>query len=128
MKQFIITSGEGRYELNACISLSYGGISVYICGGDTPHIGSAVLAHPRLSNTGKAMSCTSSVLNLSGHKDEVYAREMAEKLCMVFKLTICVCAGVHLNNASQDDIACMNRIFFELLNKAIREIPIYFNL
>ncbi|MBQ6397572.1 MAG: hypothetical protein IJI06_05425 [Oscillospiraceae bacterium] len=48
-----------------------------------PHIGCAVLAIPRPSlKSDGSMSCTSSVLNLSGHKDETLCRLLAERACV----------------------------------------------
>jgi len=46
-------------------------ILLYIQGGDKPHIGCTVMAVPRLSLSGNGeRSVTSSVVNLTGHKDE----------------------------------------------------------
>ena len=59
-------------------------IVLILAGGDKPHIGCVVQAVPRpsLTNDG-SISVTSSVLNLTGHKDESYAenwqRNDAEK-------------------------------------------------
>ncbi len=128
MNQFVIMAGEGRYLLEACISLTSGGISVYLYGGDYPHIGSVVLAQPRLSITGSGTSCTSSVINLCGHKEEAFAREMAEKLCIYCNLPVCVCAGIHIDDAGPEDIVCLTDVFHELSDSAARKIGIYFDL
>ena len=51
-----------------------------------PHIGCAVLAIPRPSlKSDGSMSCTSSVLNLSGHKDETLCRLLAERACVSYR-------------------------------------------
>ena len=101
MKQTQVYAGTGRLRLEASISWSPGGISVYLCGGDRPHIGSAVLAQPRPSLTGSGDSCTSSVMNLCGHKDEAIARHLAESLCVHQRVPVCVSAGVHLDERSR---------------------------
>ena len=55
-------------------------IVLILAGGDKPHIGCVVQAVPRpsLTNDG-SISVTSSVLNLTGHKDEFLCRKLAEK-------------------------------------------------
>ena len=57
-------------------------IVLILAGGDKPHIGCVVQAVPRpsLTNDG-SISVTSSVLNLTGHKDEFLCRKLAEKRC-----------------------------------------------
>lgn len=50
-------------------------------GGDSPHIGCAVMVVPRPSLTGDgSMGSTASVLNLTGHKDEEVCRYLAEQV------------------------------------------------
>ena len=50
-------------------------ILLYIQGGDKPHIGCTVMAVPRPSLSGNGeRSVTSSVMNLTGHKDESICR------------------------------------------------------
>lgn len=68
-------------------------IAAILHGGDRPHIGCAVLAIPRpsLRDDGSA-SCTSSVLNVLGHKDEALCRYVAEALCKQYGGTV-VCSG-----------------------------------
>lgn len=57
-------------------------ILLYIQGGDKPHIGCTVMAVPRPSLSGNGeRSVTSSVMNLTGHKDESICRMLAEDVC-----------------------------------------------
>ncbi|MBQ7795750.1 MAG: hypothetical protein IJ374_04220, partial [Lachnospiraceae bacterium] len=57
-------------------------ILAWICGGDKPHIGCTVQAIPRPSLSGDgSVSVTSSVINVTGHKDEDLCRKVAETLC-----------------------------------------------
>lgn len=118
MKHFSLSQGQGCCALEADVSLSGGGISVYLCGGDAPHIGSVALAEPRNSLSGSGTSCTSSVLNLRGHKDEAFARPLAERLCRLSGLPVSVSAGVHVDQASQADIQRL-QLVFEALSQEI---------
>lgn len=67
--------------------------AILVEGGESPHIGCTVLAVPRPSLRGDgAVSCTSSVLNVTGHKDEEICREIAETICKR-KGSVVVCTG-----------------------------------
>lgn len=76
-----------------------------ISGGEKPHIGCSVLAVPRPSLTGDgSMSCTSSVLNVTGHKDEVICRLMAEEVCKKKGAVTLCCGGIHMDGITQEQI------------------------
>lgn len=80
-------------------------IFILISGGDKPHIGSVVLAIPRksLSDENK-ISCTSSVLNVTGHKDENICRNVAEIFCRRYNaVTVCT-GGFHVDNLTAEQI------------------------
>ena len=70
-----------------------------------PHIGCAVLAIPRPSlKSDGSMSCTSSVLNLSGHKDETLCRLLSERACVSYQKTCLCTGGFHVDNMSAQQI------------------------
>ena len=81
-------------------------IAVWVSGGDRPHIGSVVQAVPRMSLTGDgSRSATSSVLNLTGHKDEFLCRELAETICAATgRVTVCT-GGFHCDGMTKKKIA-----------------------
>lgn len=83
------------------------GTQLVICvsGGSAPHIGSVTLASPRPSLTGTGTSATSSVINLIGHKDEAVGRPLAEMLAARLDTTVCCICGIHIDDASPEDIA-----------------------
>ncbi len=68
--------------------------------GGKEHLGCTVLAEPRPSLTGKGVSCTSSVLNASGHKDELICRLLAERLSARRKARVVCTGGFHIDNIS----------------------------
>lgn len=84
-------------------------------GGGRPHIGCCVLAIPRKSLTGDGRgSCTSSVINVTGHKDEQICRHLAEILC-IQKEAVTVCSGgFHMDHITPQQI--------EELMEAVKEI------
>lgn len=79
--------------------------NITILGGDKPHIGSSVLAVPRLSLTGDgSVSATSSVMNMVGHKDEQICRYVAEKICAKKNAVVLCSGGFHVDDISKDGI------------------------
>lgn len=90
---------------------------ITVQGGDRPHIGSVVMAVPRPSLDGSgAASATSSVLNLTGHKDEEICRYLAETAAKKLQAVIVCTGGFHIDQASEMQIQ-------EVL-QAVREIYI----
>lgn len=78
---------------------------LYIQGGDKPHIGCTVMAVPRPSLSGNGeRSVTSSVMNLTGHKDENICRMLAEDVCRTCGKTVVCTGGVHLENITAEQI------------------------
>ena len=93
------------YELS--LSGTKVGDDILLCvqGGEKPHIGCVVQAIPRASLSDKSkVSCTSSVMNLVGHKDEYICRMVAEKVCVNNSVAVVCTGGVHIDNISQDEI------------------------
>ena len=93
MSREIITRQLSFAEISIEIERVGGDILILIRGGDKPHIGSVVLAVPRPSLTGENFSCTSSVLNVVGHKDETICRAV----------TVCT-GGFHVDNLTAAQI------------------------
>lgn len=80
-------------------------IVLILAGGDKPHIGCVVQAVPRpsLTNDG-SISVTSSVLNLTGHKDEFLCGKLAEKRCRETGRIVVCTGGVHIENITKEQI------------------------
>ena len=102
-----------------CMGKDY---TLAVYGGDTPHVGSVVMAIARPSLTGEGVSATSSVLNGLGHKDEAVARVFAEaiakqKLCTV----VCSC-GIHVDNITPEQIELVHNCCDRLLTRVRQEI------
>lgn len=80
-------------------------ILLYVKGGEKPHIGCTVMAVPRpsLLENGQT-SATSSVLNLTGHKDEGLCRTLAERVCCACEKTVVCTGGFHMNKITLQQI------------------------
>jgi hypothetical protein len=112
--------GCGKYILEAVVTRTCEGINIYVGGGEKPHIGSIVVSQPRYSLSGDGtISCTTSVFNLVGHKDDIIAIPLAEKLCIKTNQVIAVSAGVHVDNATTEDIKNLKKVGEELIEKIL---------
>jgi len=87
-------------------------------GGQAPHVGTCVLAVPRPSLTGDGhCSCTSSVINVPCHKDEIVCRHVAETLCRRKQSVVVCTGGIHMDCATPAQIAEIQQGVDTLLEK-----------
>ncbi|MGF6990674.1 hypothetical protein M2150_001945 [Lachnospiraceae bacterium PM6-15] len=78
---------------------------VLLLGGDKVHLGCMVLATPRLSlKEDGTDSCTASVVNVIGHKDEVICRLVAEQICIKKRAVVVCTGGFHVDNIKSRQI------------------------
>lgn len=99
------SAGKGKYRIDAEAKCIGDAISVSVWGGTNPHIGSVVISIPRPSLIKMhAMSSTSSVFNFTGHKDEVVARMISEKITSLCASNTIVTAGVHIDNMTKSEL------------------------
>lgn len=91
-------------ELKICAA--YIGRDLLIClQGGAAHIGCTVQAIPRPSLTGDGtVSATSSVLNLTGHKDEELCRKLAEYVCRQLNTVVVCTGGFHIDDITSEQI------------------------
>jgi hypothetical protein len=109
---------DGRYSI--CCELCRCGddISLAVSGGDRPHIGAAALAVPRPSLSDKTkLSATVSSICVTGHKDDELARSAATKLAAKHNCVVVVTVGLHIDNASIDDIGHLYENFLGLMEQ-----------
>ncbi len=106
-------SYAGLYIRVSCLGDDY---CVSLWGGEKPHIGCAVLAIPRPSLTGDgSVSVTSSVLNVTGHKDEELCRYVAEQIARR-KNAVTVCTGgFHMDQITEEQICEVRRTGREVM-------------
>ena len=75
---------------------------------------------PRLSLTGDgSTSVTSSVLNLTGHKDEAVCRLLAEEYCRRSGHTVVCTGGFHVDAITPEQIRELMEAISELCKKSI---------
>jgi len=100
------TGGRGKYRVAAEARRIGADILVSVWGGTKPHIGSVAAASPRPSLRDlKKMSATSSVINYSGHKDDIVSKLFSERIAARFGRNCVATAGIHIDNATGEHIA-----------------------
>jgi hypothetical protein len=91
----MITSGEGKYKV-FLEEKKIGPDLIYVLGGgERSHIGGLVVCEPEKK---------SQVIRLEGHYDDIVLQPIAEAACKKYKKKVVVIGGVHVDNASQDEI------------------------
>ena len=85
-------------------------LAVTVCGGDRAHIGSVALAIPResLRGTGER-SATTSVLNVTGHKDGEISVRVADLLATELNCVVTVACGIHVDRISGETLDALLR-------------------
>lgn len=99
------SAGRGRHRVSATALLMGHDILLSIAGGTGHHIGSVVITLPRPScRVPDTLSTTSSVYNYYGHQEEPVARMCAERIAAAFNTKTVAVAGIHVDNATREDI------------------------
>jgi hypothetical protein len=89
---------------------------VLVVVGGEEHIGCTILAIPRPSlKNPETISCTISTLNVLGHKDDILAKPLAEKLCIITNQPAVVIAGVHFDNITINQLMIIEELNQEAL-------------
>jgi gallate decarboxylase subunit D len=91
----MITSGEGRVKV-WLKTIEIGKDIVYLLGGgEQAHIGGVVICEP-----GKPTNS----IRFEGHYDYVILEMIAETLCRKYNRTIVLLGGIHIDDATKDEI------------------------
>jgi hypothetical protein len=122
MNTFLLFRQEGRFELHAHVSILGKDILVVLSGGSA-HIGAVAMAEPRPSladplNAG----ATSSVYTYVGHKEDMIAKTMAEKLAKGLHRKVVVVAGIHWDNLKEEEIAIIVNMCPEITQDVMNKL------
>ena len=88
---------------------------VVILGGEA-HVGAAAVG-------GFLTRPYASVITVPGHRDDVIAKEAALRLSSELQRTCIVLVGIHINDASKEQISDMVRTSFGLVSELIEALP-----
>lgn len=115
-KEFIV--GQAPYHIYAQVILLGTDLAVMLGGGTAPHIGAVAVGQPCESWVpGKIRTATAYVLCVPGHKEDEFARNAANLLATALNTTVTVSVGIHIDDASVQDIQTLTRNFDELIDQ-----------
>jgi hypothetical protein len=91
----MITSGEGKYKVRLKKEQIGEDILFILGGGEKSHIGGVVICEP-----GKKAQA----IRLEGHFDDIVLKPIAQTACKKYKTKVVAIGGVHVNNATKEEI------------------------
>ena len=91
----MITSGEGKYKVFLEKKKIDNDLIYILGGGERSHIGSVVICEPN-----KVIQ----VIRLRGHYDDIVLKPIAEAACKKYKKRVAAIGGVHIDNATEEEI------------------------
>lgn len=93
-----------------------------IGGGTRSHVGAAALAEVRRSFSGDgSISSSASVLSRLEHKDDLAARSAALYLSKYLQKTVVATVGLHVDQATAEDITILQSNLQLLLDKIVMQ-------
>ena len=104
----MITSGEGRTAVWAEKKEVGKDLLVTLGGGERTHIGGVVVCEP-----GKEAH----VVRLGNHYDVFVLQPMAEKLCGRYSCTVVCTGGIHIDDATKEEIEEIKENCWKLLEQ-----------
>lgn len=92
--------------------------TIIISGGELPHIGACAVAQPRPSlQDPESVSASTSVICIMGHKEDLLARFVAEKIASRLNCVVTVNCGVHIDNANKQQIQTIQQLVNTLIDR-----------
>ncbi|HBX22038.1 MAG TPA: hypothetical protein DEF34_00160 [Desulfotomaculum sp.] len=120
IKTMDLRSDKPGLQIRILATRTTDGVVMQLLGGDKPHIGATVISHPRPSLTGgSGISCNSIVIPELGHKEDQLAKPLAEKIATTLNCTVVLVAGIHVDQASAEEIENIIKTCTHLVDKFI---------
>jgi hypothetical protein len=121
--EFRVKTDREAYNLEAFVKEIGQDFLVAIWGGERPHIGAVAVAQPRPSLKDESLrSATASVFCYLGHKDDIIAKEAAEKISSALNTNVTVTAGIHWDDIDEEGIKVVIENSRQLVTMIIEEI------
>ena len=121
--EFNIKTDKEAYNLEAFVKEIGQDLLVAIWGGERPHIGAVAVAQPRPNLKDHSLrSATASVFCYPGHKDDIIAKEAAEKISSALNTNVTVTAGIHWDDIDEEGIQSVIENCRQLVNMIIARI------
>ena len=95
----MISAGLGKYRVWLKETTHGDDIVLFLGGGEKPHLGSVVLSEPGK----KPVVINRKIKNIT-HKDWIVAKPIASKVSKKRNKPVVCIAGIHIDNATKEDI------------------------
>lgn len=116
-----LLAGDDRSGVRLAAIESGRDLIVAMFGGQAPHVGSVAVAVPRPSLRDPAVtSAAASVITLVGHKDDELAKPIAEFLARELGRVVVLSVGIHVDQATPDDIRAITGTAWQLARELCR--------
>ncbi len=123
MKRFLVKVSNNRFEIHGLVQVIGNDILLSIWGGTRPHVGSVALAQPRPSlRNPRKWSSTSSDLTIIGHKEDIIAKRVSEKIASNLRRNVVVTAGFHWDNLTNREIKMIEKLSIKISDEVIKKI------
>ncbi len=112
---------HGPYRIALVLHTTEGrGLCGFLTGG-TAHVGAVAYAVPRPKSSGTGMTADISSICGPGHKDIYAAQQVAQRICLKVNETVCICAGIHIDHASQEEIRQILDLCLDVADQAVEQ-------
>jgi len=91
----MITSGEGKYKVFLEEKKIDDDLIYILGGGERSHIGGVVICEPDKEPQ---------FIRLEGHYDDIVLKPIAEAACKKYNKRVAAIGGVHVDNATEEEI------------------------
>jgi len=91
----MITSGKGKYKVFLEKKEIDTDLIYILGGGERPHIGGVVICEPNQETR---------VIKFENHYDTIVLQPIAEAACKKYKQKVVAIGGVHVDNATKEEI------------------------
>ena len=115
MKTVKVQYGNGDFRVKAAAKRCGRDWNVAVTGGTLPHIGAVSLAVYEPERD----SATVSTLCAYTHRDDAVSAAFAKALSAALQCTVCVSAGIHVDDAGTEEIAQLRENCDALLKKLL---------
>jgi hypothetical protein len=95
----VISVGSGKYRVWLKETNHGDDIVLFLGGGEHTHAGSIIICEP-----GRKTRIINRKIRNTTHKDWIVGKPIAEKMCKKRKKSVLCIAGMHVDNASKEDI------------------------
>lgn len=124
MRSFAVQAGDGPLCVTLNVIETAGhGLVCFLSGGTLPHVGGQALASPGPLLHGAQLSHTDMwIATVPGHKDADAAAAVARRLCLATGQPVSVAAGIHVDDATPEQIETLLQNCLDAAGLAVAEL------